>query len=471
MDNETPNEEQRNQQAASPQSAGASGGAAQQDPTWSGSAAGAPYSQQGQGWWAAQSGTTPGYHLPPPGGNATAQLPPQAPRPRRKKLYAGVAATALVAGIIGGGVGLGGGYLLADNGGASAPTLVGQAPNINTASLKPGSVEYAAKVAGKSTVDIMVRAGQTGDEGTGIVLSQDGYVLTNNHVVAAAANGGQIQVTLPSGNKKSAKIVGTAPSYDLAVIKVAGTSGLTPAQLGQSKSVQVGEPVAAIGSPFGYAGTVTSGIVSALSRTVTVQANNGQAVVYTGLQTDASINPGNSGGPLVNMDGQVIGVNSSISTGNGQSSSSGQSGSIGIGFSIPVDTARRVANDLMHQGYATKPVLGVSGHIGTSSSAGGARIASVQNGSAAAKAGLKAGDVITKVNNTPVSDYADLMAQILDHQPNQQITLTVKSQGGGSRTVQATLGSEKDQAQTTVPQQQSPFGGQGNNPFGGFGGH
>jgi len=426
--------------------------AAGQDSGWS-AETGAQRPAGGQ-WWTQQSPTI-GYPTPGP---HTAQFPPAQPYGEaaraRRKLYTGIAAVALVAAAVGGGIGVGSGYLLASNSGSNAPNLISQPASGNAVSASPGSVQYAAQVATKSTVDIQVTGGQEADEGTGIVLTEDGYILTNNHVISSAANGGQIQITLPGGQRAGAKIIGTAPSYDLAVIKV-DASGLTAAQLGQSGGVQVGQPVAAIGSPYGLADTVTSGIVSALNRTVTVQADNGQVVVYTGLQTDAPINPGNSGGPLVNMDGQVIGVNSSISTGN--QSSAGQGGSIGLGFSIPIDTARRVANDLIHNSFTTKPILGV---VGDASAGGGtgAQISGVQPGSAAADAGLQAGDTVTAVNGRQIQDYADLMAQILDCTPNQNVTLSVKGANGSTRNVQVTLGGQKDTAQTTVPNQdQSPF--------------
>ncbi|MGH3631862.1 MAG: S1C family serine protease [Sciscionella sp.] len=430
---------------------------------WSG--AGTP---QGSGGYPAMG---QGYQGSNYGG--TAAMPTLRGRSKPRRSFSGIVAIALVAGIVGGGVGVGGGYLLADHSGPTT-TLTASAPPANSVSAKAGSVQFAAKTASKSTVDIKVQGGQTADEGTGIILSGDGYVLTNNHVITAAAQNGQIQVTLPDGKKSAANIVGTAPSYDLAVIKVSGAKNLAPAKLGQSSSVAVGQPVAAIGTPFGLADTVTSGIVSALNRTVTVQAQNGQTVVYSGLQTDAPINPGNSGGPLVNMDGQVIGVNSAINSG-GSSSGGGQAGSIGLGFSIPIDTARRVANDLMQNKYTNKPVLGVVGSV-ASGSGNGAKIGGVQSGSAAAKAGIKKGDVITKVDKTPLSSYADLMAQILTYSPGQQVTLTLKSAGGGTHTVQVKLGSKKDVAQTTVTrQQQNPFGGQGGSGglggLGGFGGH
>jgi putative serine protease PepD len=476
------NDESREQQPS-----GEAGGARPEEPrTGDISASGAGQAPQGADWWGPQpprpqqpgpqpwAGGQQGMGVPPTGGvppvgpypmswqgQPTGELHGEPPRRRdsHRRLYTGIGATALVAALIGGGIGVGGGYLIAGSG-SGAPTVASAAPNASSVSMKPGSVAYAAQVAGRSTVDIKVAGRQQGDEGTGIVLSPDGYVLTNNHVISAAQGGGKILVTLPNGDKKSADIVGVAPSYDLAVVKVSGASGLTPATFANSGDAKVGQPVAAIGSPFGFANTVTSGIISALSRTVTIQ-ENGNSVVYSGLQTDASINPGNSGGPLVNMSGQVIGVNSSIST--GSKSSGGQGGSVGIGFSIPSDTARRVANDLMKQGYTTKPVLGVTGYLGKSSGGKGAPIANVRQGSAADKAGLQPGDLVTKVNGKPVSDYADLTARILGFQPGHTITLTVKTKGGDTKTLHATLDGKKDTVQTTVPNQ-------GLNPFD-FGGH
>jgi putative serine protease PepD len=331
---------------------------------------------------------------------------------------------------------------------------------------QPGSVSHAAAIATKFTVDIQVPVQQGSVTGTGIILSPDGYVLTNNHVVAGAQNG-QIRVTTPDGKKLSATIKGTAPSYDLAVIKLDGASGLTAATLGESSSLVVGQPVAAVGSPEQLSNTVTAGIISALSRTVTTSGDNGQIVVYNGLQTDAPINPGNSGGPLVNMDGQVVGVNSAEQPGQ---SSSGGIQSFGLGFSIPIDTAKRVANELLQNGTATKPVLGVTSTVDPQSqpsSTDGARLSDVQAGGAAAQAGLKPGDVVTTLDKTPINTYPDLMAEVLKHTPGQQVQVTVKHADGSGQTVTVTLGSTTDTQQTTVSppqpqqQQQNPFNGGG----------
>lgn len=401
--------------------------------------------------------------FPPPAdpfpGPPTATLPPQ---PRTQRSMAAVVTAAVIAGVVGGGAGFGGAYALLGDGGG---TTLSSAPQPSGAvDAAPGSVTAAAQTVLPSTVDIRATAAQGAAEGSGVILTAQGDVLTNNHVVAGSR---QITVTLSDGSEHPATVVGTSPSYDLAVIRLQGASGLTPATLGQSSSLQVGQPVVAIGSPRGLAGTVTSGIVSALDRTVAVPGEDGTAVVYNGLQTDAPINPGNSGGPLVNLDGQVVGINSAIETASQQNA-----GSIGLGFAIPVDQARRVAQEIMDTGTATKPVLGVQGSIAASGD-DGAPIAAVQPGSPAEAAGLRAGDVVTRVDDAQVADFADLMARIGSHAPGDQVTLTVAS-SGAERTVQVTLGSQPDQAATTSPSEgnRTPFGG-GQNPFGGvnpFGG-
>ena len=196
--------------------------------------------------------------------------------------------------------------------------------------------------------------------------------------------------------------------------------------------LQVGQQVVAVGSPENLSNTVTSGIVSALSRTVTAGDEQGSSVtVYNGLQTDTPINPGNSGGPLVNLQGQVIAVNSAVDT--GQSSSGGPQ-AFGLGFAIPINTAKRIANELMQDGQATKPVLGVSGSLASSNDAvNGAKVTSVQSGGPAADAGIKNGDVITKIGNATIGNYADLMAQILTHSPGETVPVTVSS-GGQTKT-------------------------------------
>lgn len=387
---------------------------------------------------------------PPPG--------PAAPGPeRRPRTMTAVVTAALIAGLVGGGAGFGGAYALLDDDPAGTQLLT--SPASPASSVEPGTVTAAAATAAPSTVDIRVSLAQGAAEGSGVVLSADGAVLTNNHVVAGST--GQITVTLADGTEHPATVVGTSPSYDLAVLQIQGVSGLTPAVLGNSGDVQVGQQVVAIGSPRGLAGTVTTGIVSAFDRTVTVQGEDGSAVVYNGLQTDTPINQGNSGGPLVDLQGRVVGINSAIETAGSQSS-----GSIGLGFAIPVDQAKRVAQEILDSGTATKPVLGVQGSA-TGGTGGGAQIAAVEPGSPAASAGLVTGDVVTRVDDARVQDFADLIARVGSQAPGDRVTLTLAD----GRTADVTLGSVPDRAASTssggTTQQPPavPFG----NPFGGGG--
>jgi putative serine protease PepD len=400
---------------------------------------------------------TPGLAGPPPprgpgwGETMVAPMPPQRP----KRSMTAVVTAALIAGLIGGGGGFAGAYALLDGGGSGSPALT-TVPATGAADLTPGSVAAAAQTAMPSAVDIRVTLPQGIAEGSGVILTADGNVLTNNHVVAGAT--GDITVTLADGSEHPATLVGTSPSYDLAVIKLQNVSGLPAATLGNSADLRVGQQVVAIGSPQGLSGTVTTGIVSAFDRTVQVQGEDGSGVVYSGLQTDAPINQGNSGGPLVNLQGQVVGINSAIATA-GESS-----GSIGLGFAIPVDQAKRVAQEILDTGTATKPVLGVRGNTvpggtGVASGGAGAQLAQVDAGSPAAAAGLQAGEVVTKVDDARVQDFADLIARIGAHAPGDTVTLTV-GEGTTARTVEVTLGSVPDRAATTSS------GGQSENPFG-----
>lgn len=411
------------------------------------------------GPWAMNPQATPPPFVSPP--------PPPPVARQRAGVTKPIIVTALLAGLLGGAVGMGGSSLLGHDA-ASVPILNSQpAAAANAADAQPGSVTYAASVASKSTADIKVQTANGTAVGSGIVLSPDGYVLTNHHVVAGAGSGSTIVVTTGDGQQHNATVTGNAPSYDLAVIKLEGASGLTPATLGDSDALKVGQQVVAVGSPDSLTNTVTSGIVSALSRTVTAgDASGSSLTVYNGLQTDTPINPGNSGGPLVNLQGQVIAVNSAVDT--GQAASGGPQ-SFGLGFAIPINTAKRIANQLLQDGQATKPVMGVSGSLSAGDRTEGATVSSVQRGGPAADAGIREGDVITKIGDTTVSDYADLMAQILTHEPGETVPVTTGS-GSGARTVQVKLGSAVDEQETTVPESGSGSGGSplpfGGNPFG-----
>ncbi len=420
-----------------------------------------------QGGWGPQPGTTTSMHpgpSNPAGGPPPYAPPPQAPygpapeRPRRQpRTLTTVAVAALVSALVGGGAGFGAYALLDDD--APGTQLV-TSPSTPAVSAEPGTVAGAAAIATPSTVDIGVTLAQGAAEGSGVILSADGAVLTNNHVVAGST--GDITVTLADGTQHPATVVGSAPSYDLAVLQMQGVSGLTPATLGNSADLQVGQQVVAIGSPRGLTGTVTTGIVSAFDRTVTVPGEDGSAVVYNGLQTDAPINQGNSGGPLVDLQGRVVGINSAIETAGG-----GSAGSIGLGFAIPIDQAERLAQEILDSGTATKPVLGVQGDAAAGTSEG-AQIGAVTEGSPAASAGLVAGDVVTRVDDSRVENIADLIARIGSYAPGDRVPLTL----GDGRTVEVTLGSIPDEAASTSSGGQTqrppnPFGFPGGNPFGG----
>jgi putative serine protease PepD len=383
---------------------------------------------------------------------------PEGPRRRpRNSAVALVAVTAFVFGA--GGVGLGAALVHHDNDDNNVTT---SNAGLTVASGSPSSLATSPKsLAGiaarllPSVVSVNVKGAQESDTGSGIVLRQDGYILTNNHVVAAASGGkGTVSTTFQDGSSAAARIVGTDSLDDLAVIKVNKT-GLKAATLGSDSDVKVGDPVLAVGSPLGLSGTVTSGIVSALNRPVVTSddqptnpfgGNSGgtpaatNPTVIDAIQTDAAINPGNSGGPLVNGSGEVIGINSAIaSLGSDSLSGGSQSGNIGVGFAIPIDEAKTVATELITTGKAVHPLLGVTLTDKTSGAGTDEAIVhSVSSGGPAAKAGLKAGDVITAINSTATAGDDAVIAAIRSHQPGQSISVTFQ-RGGSSHTVQVTL--------------------------------
>ncbi len=363
-------------------------------------------------------------------------------RPRRGRFLAGVAAVALLAGGTAGTVGGAIGANVAENGAGPVSALDRQEPQARqSVNLPAGSVEQVAQQVLPSVVQLQVRGAQGAGEGSGVVLSSDGTILTNNHVVDAAAGGGEITTVLQDGRQVATSVVGRAPSFDLAVLRAQGVDDLTPVRLGSSENLVVGQQVVAIGSPLGLSGTVTTGIVSALDRPVRAGGSgSGQDTVLNAVQTDAAINPGNSGGPLVDMRGTVIGINSAIAS----TTVGGQPGSIGLGFAIPITQAERVANELVTNGVATQPVLGVTTPGGEAvSEAGGARVNEVVPGGAADAAGIRAGEVITRVDDRVIESGDALVAAIRSYPPGSQIEITLGGQGGGGRTVPVTLGSQR----------------------------
>ncbi len=309
----------------------------------------------------------------------------------------------------------------------------------------PDSVAAIAARVLPSVVSIEVRLSDATESGSGFVISTDGDILTNNHVVESAVGGeGSITVTFSDGQQVPATIVGADSSSDVAVLKVNGVRGLVPVALGDSDGVVVGDPVVAIGSPLGFAGTVTSGIVSALNRPVTPKGTSGTSDAFiNAIQTDAAINPGNSGGPLVDAAGQVIGVNSAIAAAPGLNSA--QAGSIGLGFALPIKAARRVAEQLIATGTATHAVIGVAldtryGGKGALISEAGPKGPALVAGGPADRAGLRSGDVITAIDGITVTAAEELIVAVRGHLPGEVVTLTV-SRGGASFTVQLTLAS------------------------------
>ncbi|MFD8263195.1 trypsin-like peptidase domain-containing protein [Streptomyces griseoluteus] len=311
------------------------------------------------------------------------------------------------------------------------------------------SVAGIAARALPGVVTLHVRGGQEGGTGTGFVLDGRGHILTNNHVVAPASGGGDITVTFSSGDTAEAEVVGRDSGYDLAVVRVKGVRGLTPLTLGDSDAVRVGDPVVAIGAPFDLANTVTSGIVSAKDRPITAggEKGDGTGVSYVdALQTDAPINPGNSGGPLLDVHARVIGVNSAIRSADRDSDSSeSRSGSIGLGFAIPANQARRVAEELINTGHATHPVIGVTldmdyaGDGARIDTEGGASGPAVLKGGPGDRAGLKPGDLITGVDGHPVHSGEELIVKIRAHRPGDRLRLTVGGPGA-EHTVTLRLG-------------------------------
>ena len=348
------------------------------------------------------------------------------PPPVRMPVLPLVLVTALVAGGVGGFVG----YRSAERSPAALrnpAAVLSQVPPAVPVSRPPTSVAGIAARVLRSVVSIRVDDTTGEGEGSGIVLRSDGYVLTNNHVVSTAANGGTITVSFNDGGVDvPARIVGRDPETDLAVIKVSPRRALTPAVLGSSSNLAVGDAVIAVGSPLGLAGTVTAGIISALDRTVQVPDETGSpsAPLFDAIQTDAAINPGNSGGPLVDLSGRVIGINSAIAS-LSSGSTGGQSGSIGVGFAIPVDEARSIAEQLIRTGRASHPYIGVSAKTVGDDGHGprGARILSLVKGGAAAHAGLRVGDIITTVGGRPIVSVDQLVVALRRYAVGSSVVL------------------------------------------------
>ncbi|MGY1640017.1 S1C family serine protease [Geodermatophilus sp. SYSU D00703] len=343
----------------------------------------------------------------------------------------------LLAVLLVGAVGGAAGYLLTRT--ADETPLLAPGTQLNETdegiSREPGSVSDIAERVTPTVVSVEVRLGEAGATGSGVVIDgENGYIVTNNHVISGAdgVEGAEIRAVFSDGSGSAARIVGRDPASDIAVLKVE-KPGLITAALGTSESVVVGDPVVAIGSPLGLASTVTSGIVSALDRPVRLSGEGSDTnAVISAVQTDAPINPGNSGGALVNGSGEVIGINTAIASLGG--------GSVGLGFAIPIDTVRDIAEQLINTGEAVHASLGVNARSVTDGTRDGALVVNVEPSSAAATAGIREQDVIIAVEDQPVGSSEELVVAIDAHDPGQTVTIELV-RGGSSTTVEATLGS------------------------------
>jgi len=329
-----------------------------------------------------------------------------------------------------------GGFLGVNAAGGDFFNRVQLVSSTSTIQRAPDSVAGIAQRVLPSVVSISTRSISGGGTGSGFVIDSNGYILTNNHVISKAAQtGGSIQVSLSDGSFYSAKVIGRDASYDLAVLKITA-SGLKALQFGDSDTIAVGDLVIAIGSPLGLTGTVTTGIISAKNRAVTAGESNSESSFINALQTDAAINPGNSGGPLVDATGAVIGVNSAIAS----LGTTSQLGSIGLGFAIPINQARKTADQLIKNGVATYPVIGVS--LNMNYTENGAQVSTsgrgILPGSPAEKAGLRGGDVIIEIDGKEIYSPEELIVSVRAKNVGDRVTLGFL-RAGAKKTVTLTL--------------------------------
>jgi putative serine protease PepD len=387
---------------------------------------------------------------PPAGPAPTGSSTPPSPPRRGRRAVAVLAAAGLMAAS-----GAGGALLalsLDDDETSPASNSLNAATVSGDSDTAPDEpLSQAAATVLPSVVSITFDSDQGGTgQGSGVVISSDGQILTNNHVAAEGEDGG-LSVTFSDGSRADAEILGRDPATDLAVIQAQDVSGLTEATLGSSADLHVGDTVLAIGSPLGLDGSVSAGIVSALNRSITLQEtpldspfgdqgdepSGATDAVIDAIQTDAAINPGNSGGALIDTDGEVIGINTAIASLAGGAGAGSQSGNIGVGFAIPIDDARVIADQLIDDGEATHAYLGV--RIGNAEEGTGAVVGGVEEGQPAADAGLEEGDVITKVDDRDITDATALTSAIRSHQPGDQVTITY-TRDGEEQTTEVTLG-------------------------------
>ena len=404
---------------------------------------------QSPSWLPPTGESWPAY--PPPGARTIPPPPPlhnATPTGRVSGwVWPVVASMALVVGVVGGVAGSVAYDALRDDPGDTPGTVSGGLDAVDTESLPPltvdeGSVAAVAQELLPSTVQISAEFEGTdgGATGSGFILDRQGHIVTNNHVVAdAAENDGPIEIVDQDGNRYDATVVGRSAVYDLAVLYSKDATELRPAALGKSERLRVGEGVVAIGSPLGLSSTVTAGIVSALKRPVTTGEAGDESSYINAVQTDAAINPGNSGGPLVNLRGQVVGVNSAIAT-NGGGTIDGEAGNIGVGFAIPIEQVIVTADQILETGEASYPVIGARVETG-GVDGDGATIDKVISDTPAEDAGLEKGDVVVAVDGERVTNGIALIVTIRSHQPGETLEFTFL-RGGDEETAEITLDSE-----------------------------
>ena len=402
----------------------------------------APAPAPGSPWWASNAprdpwrdpGSSPAWIAPAPPPAEPPPLPEDPSRPPRR--LGGLLSVALIAALLAGTLGGALGFAAAARFTGSDVVNLGEGGTQGTPALAnraPNSVAGIARRVQPSVVSIEISAAGKRGNGSGFVVSANGYIVTNNHVAAPAANGGMLRVVFQDGTASAAKIVGRDPNSDIAVLKIERTK-LPAVQFGDSDAAVVGDPVVAFGSPLGLQGTVTSGIISAVDRPVVTGGQDGDEAYMAALQTDAAINPGNSGGPLVDGAGRVIGVNSAIATLAGATS---EGGSIGLGFSIPINQARRIAEQIIATGRAKRTIIGATLDRSYLTSTGGVRLEDVPAGPAK-DAGLRAGDIITSFDGRRVNDPTDLIAFIRKFPAGAKVPVSYTRDGTAS-TVTVTL--------------------------------
>jgi putative serine protease PepD len=433
VDPSTPSESQQNPQQA--------GGA------WTGGAFASGSSWPGQPTAQTPSYDTGGAGSPPPTDFVFMDSPPPAGGGNggiAKRIATGAVVLLLMLGS-----GATGALLVEGNDDDTPANVARTTPTVENTASEPATQQLAkvAEAVQPSVVSIQVTSRGGSGDGSGFILHDDGTIVTNNHVIASAANSttGSIQVKFSDGTTAPAKIVGRDPSTDIAVIKVDNIPNLVAASLGTSASLHVGDTVLALGSPLGLEGSVASGIVSALHRSVELggedselfgQQQTTRSIVADAIQTDAAINPGNSGGPLVDINGKVVGVNTAIASLGGGGS---QSGSIGVGFAIPIDEVQSVAEQLIRGETPKHALLGVQ----ISDDEDGALIQSITEGGAADRAGLEVGDIVTKFGDKRIASADALSAAVRTKDPGEKVAVTY-IRDGQTKTTEVTLGSSTE---------------------------